>query len=296
MISIRTMTVDDVGPATEAVLRGQWSDRRTWFAFATTQPECLPLVAVEDGAIVGTGVGSANGPAGWVGTIYVVPELRGRGLGRALTQAVIDGLESRGCRTLVLVATDAGRPLYERMGFVVQTQYRILEAPGLDPASPPEPDGSPGAAPRRPADDPGQVRPFEDGDLDAMIKLDRVATGEDRAHVLRRFANASSAKTLVGRAGDDREVRGFVVRAPWGGGATIATGTAGALAILDARRRSSGAGGRVRVGLVEENVEGLAALERSGLVPIWSAPRMIRGEPMSWRPAWIWGQFNHAIG
>ena len=55
-------------------------------------------------------------------------------------------------------------------------------------------------------------------------------------------------------------------------------------------------GGRVRVGLLSDNEAGLALLERDGLRPIWSAPRMVLGEPLDWRPDWIWGQLNHAIG
>ena len=25
-------------------------------------------------------------------------------------------------------------------------------------------------------------------------------------------------------------------------------------------------------------------------------PRLVRGEPLDWRPDWIWGQLNHAMG
>jgi hypothetical protein len=234
-------------------------------------------VAEVDGALVGTGVGTANGSVGWVGTIWVDPAQRGAGLGRALTQAVIDGLEAGDCRTLVLVATEEGLPLYERMGFELQTRYRILEAPGLDPAAV--------------ASDP-DVRPFGRADLDAVCALDLAATGEDRGHAIRRFATPETSKVLdVGGA-----IYGFVIRAPWGGGATVAADAGDALRILDARRRASGPGGRVRVGLVEENAAGLAALEAARLTPIWSAPRLVRGEPLEWHPDWIWGQFNHAMG
>jgi hypothetical protein len=62
------------------------------------------------------------------------------------------------------------------------------------------------------------------------------------------------------------------------------------------RRRGAGPAGRVRVGLLDDNDQGLAALEQSGLRPVWSAPRMIRGETLEWRPESIWGQFNLAIG
>jgi predicted N-acetyltransferase YhbS len=291
--TIRPMLPADVAPATEAVLRASWGDRRTWFEFATTQQACQPVVAEVDGGIVGTGVGTANGQVGWVGTIWVDPAHRGAGIGRGLTQAAIEGLETSGCRTLVLVATEQGYPLYEGMGFELQTRYQILEAPGLEPGEPGEPDergepDGPGPAVRsRP-----EVRPFTNADLDGMLALDAAATGEDRGHAIRRFASPESAKVLA----VDGEVRGFVVRAPWGGGATIARDPADAMWILEARRRAAGSSGRVRVGLLEDNVAGLAHLESSGLMPVWSAPRMIRGVPLDWHPEWIWGQFNHAMG
>lgn len=272
---VRPMLAADVAAATDAILRDDWGDRRSWFEFATTQAQCRPVVAEHDGRVVGTGVGTANGRVGWVGTIWVEPALRGIGLGRTLTQAVIDGLEAAGCRTLLLVATGAGRPLYERMGFVLQAGYRILEARGLEAGT----------------DDP-DIRPFAPDDAPAVLALDRAATGEDRAHAIRRFAAPGTASVLVVNG----DLRGFVVRAPWGGGATVARDPADALRIIDARRRAAGPGGRVRVGLVDVNAVGLAALEAAGLAPIWSAPRMIRGRPLDWHPDWIWGQFNHAIG
>lgn len=293
--AIRAMAPSDVDAATEVILRADWGDRRTWFEFATSHPESHPVVAIADGAIVGTGVGTASGSVGWVGTIWVAPGRRGAGLGRALTQAVIDRLEAVGCSTLLLVATVEGRRLYEKMGFDLQTTYRILEAPGLAAAGPSdaeagdrEPSGEGTAAGRA-----GAVRPFREGDLDAMAAVDATATGEGRAHLLRRFAGPASTKVAVNDAGI---VRGFVVRAPWGGGATIAVDDGTAMAILTARRVASGPDGRVRVGVVAENRHGLAALEGAGLHPIWTAPRMIRGEPLAWRPDWIWGQFNHALG
>jgi ribosomal protein S18 acetylase RimI-like enzyme len=274
--TIRPMLPADVAAATEAILRDHWGDRRSWFEFATTQPECNPVVAEVEGRLAGTGVGTVSGSVGWVGTIWVDPALRGAGLGRTLTQAVIDGLEADGCRTLVLVATAAGLPLYERMGFELQTRYRILEAPGLDPTA---------VAPD------SDVRAYAPDDLDAICALDLTATGEDRGHAIRRFASPETARVLdVGGA-----IRGFVIRAPWGG-ATVAHDPGDAMRLLEARRRASGASGRVRVGLVEENAAGLAALEAAGLTPIWSAPRLVRGEPLDWHPDWIWGQFNHAMG
>ncbi len=120
---LRPLLPEDVDRATEMVLGHGWGVRREWLAFAATHDRCVPLVAESGGGeIVATGVGTANGTAGWVGSIFVAPGHRGGGLGRVITQAIIDRLESAGCRTLVLVATTEGRRLYEGMGVVVQTQ------------------------------------------------------------------------------------------------------------------------------------------------------------------------------
>jgi hypothetical protein len=172
--------------------------------------------------------------------------------------------------------TEAGRRLYERLGFTLQTWYRILEAPGLAGE---EPDA--------------RIRPFRSGDLPAIEALDAAATGEDRAHLLRAFAAPDTARVLEG---EDGHLGGFVVRAPWGGGATIAPRLGDAEAILHARRVAAGGDKRVRAGLLIENIAGLERLEAAGWTESWGAPRLIRGEPLDWHPETIWGQFNHALG
>ena len=277
---LRPLLATDIDRATEMVLGHGWGVRREWLAFAAAHDRCVPMVADVDGEIVGTGVGTVSGTAGWIGSIFVAPDQRGHGLGVAITQAVIDRLDAAGCRTLVLVATADGRRLYERMGFEVQTHYRILQAVGLPPA--PDTSGD-GAA----------VRDFAAADLEAILALDREGTGEDRGHAIRRFATVDSTRVLPGH---DGQVEGFVIRAPWGGGATVARSADAALRIITARRRAAGPEGRVRVGLVDENAGGLARLAEVGLRLMWSAPRMVRGEPLAWRPETIFGQFNHAMG
>jgi GNAT superfamily N-acetyltransferase len=276
-ILIRPMTPADADPAAAVVLAGGWGDRTLFFRFVATARACRPFVAETDGEIVGTGIGTVNGPVGWVGTIFVAPHIRGRGVGMGITETVVDALGVAECRTLVLVATEQGRPMYERIGFEVQTTYRTVEAPGVPD------DGSSNA----------RIRPFERADLEAMAALDRAATGEDRRHLLEAFADPGSARCLVDEAGT---IRGFVVRAPWGGGATIAPVVDDALAILAARRRAAGADRLVRAGVLAENVDGLARLRELGWTEAWSAPRLARGEPLDWNPGALWGQFNHALG
>jgi hypothetical protein len=137
------------------------------------------------------------------------------------------------------------------------------------------------------------MRTFAADDLAAMAQLSATATGEDRGHLLRAFASPETATCLVH---DDGALGGFVVRAPWGGGSTIAPRLDDAEAILHARRVGRGPEHRIRAGLVVENTAGLERLLATGWTDSWGAPRLIRGDPLKWQPEAIWGQFNHALG
>lgn len=56
----------------------------------------------------------------WLEDLFVAPTARGTGLGRALTQAVLDRAAARGCRRVELDVSDqnpAALRLYESLGF-----------------------------------------------------------------------------------------------------------------------------------------------------------------------------------
>ena len=56
----------------------------------------------------------------WVGT---VPEHRGRGFGAAVTWAAVEAGRQRGCVLASLQASEAGRRVYEGMGFETPLHY-----------------------------------------------------------------------------------------------------------------------------------------------------------------------------
>jgi hypothetical protein len=173
-------------------------------------------------------------------------------------------------------------------------------------------------APGRRGPSPANVRAFTPGDLATMIALDRQATGEDRSIALGTFSQPATARVLAttvidgnepvgrgdpagrgetpGRGETATAVRGFVVRAPWGGGATVAGRVEDAMTLLQARLVAAGPDRTVRCGIVLDNEAGSAALEADGWTEAWRAPRLIRGAALDWTPTMLWGQFNHAMG
>jgi ribosomal protein S18 acetylase RimI-like enzyme len=276
--ALRPMTAADTEPAAEMIRRADWGERLSFFDWAVRRPTLAPIVAELDGRIVGTGVGSAHGPVGWVGTIFVAPEQRRSGLGRTLTRAVADDLTERGCRTLVLIATPMGQPVYEREGFTVLDDQVRFTIDGL-PADTDAPD------PR--------IRPFAAADLPSVVELDRAATGEDRSAVLADLLTPLTTVVAIDEAG---AVRGFLARAPWRGGALIAPDPDDALRLLEERRRHTGVSGTAGAGLLAGNAVGRERLRAAGWNEETGGVRMIRGEPLHWRPEGIWGQFNGALG
>jgi GNAT superfamily N-acetyltransferase len=273
------MTNDDVEAVATISERGGWGDRRAFLAWAVAHPEADPVVCDVGGTIAASGVGTLNGKVGWLGAILVDAARRRQGYGRLVTEAICERLQARGARTLALVASRMGAPLYETLGFRETGRYHTYELAGTDRPTP----AVAGLA----------VRRFEPADLAAVTALDSAATGEDRGHLIRAWAAPTSA-IVVEDAG--HAIRGFVLRPPFGGGATIADSPRAALALLEHRRRVVGPDRHVRAGLPAENTTGRAMLAEAGWQEAWLAPRMERGAPIDWRPDWIFGQFGMAFG
>ena len=84
-------------------------------------------LAVKDGRIVGTGAmsfvekppyfGCPSGRIGLLSSMYTVPELRRRGIGRELLTRVIREAEEYGCGAVQITASDMGTKLYAACGF-----------------------------------------------------------------------------------------------------------------------------------------------------------------------------------
>jgi GNAT superfamily N-acetyltransferase len=99
-----------------------------------------------------------------IGMMLVASRYGGRGLGRRIMTHV---LGEAGDATVVLNATQAGRPLYEKLGFVPVGMVRTCVGDFAGPA---------GEA---------RSRPAEPGDLAAIRRLDAQVNGADRPRLVR---------------------------------------------------------------------------------------------------------------
>lgn len=81
-------------------------------------PEAINVLAHLDGRPVGCGTAYLTGATAGLYNIATLEEARGRGIGYAVTATLMDLGRRAGADQAILHATEAGRPVYERAGFV----------------------------------------------------------------------------------------------------------------------------------------------------------------------------------
>jgi len=281
-MEIRPMTGADVEAASALARAEGWRDRTHFFEFVLRVPTAQPLVGTLDGRVIATGLATASGPVGWMGALIVAAECRGRGYGLAMTRELMRRLRDAGSETLSLEATDAGRPIYERMGFRIETHYHQLQADRLDEL--PEPPAG------------VRARRLTPADLAAVCELDRQATAEDRSAALAVLAELDGWALEDEDAANATALRGFLLPAERAYGAVVAPRFEDGLYLLDLHRSIVPAGAHVRAGIPHEHEAAWQELLARGWQETWRAPRMLLGPPIPWRPEWIWGQINSAMG
>ena len=238
-------------------------------AYPRDSPDGEILVAAAGRRLVGGACCASFGRTGWIGALGVLPRARRRGIGEQLARASIAWLRERGAETVLLYATDLGRPVYDRVGFATEAPARAWR----------------GVAPRPLPEEAGRLRPLRPGDRDAILALDRLATGEERRAVL------DMLPALVGHGFErDGELAGFVLQTPWGAGpAVVADGREAGLALV---RGLAGEAQPLTLTVPDDNAAAPQALAGWGWRPVNTALRMRFGPPVAHQPARMFGLFN----
>ena len=123
-MQLRVMTQQDIPDGVRLNTVVGWNQTEAdWERFLEGSPNgCF---AMDDGGkIVGTAATLAfESKFAWISMVLVDPDYRNQGIGTSLLKHAIGYLNSAGIATMKLDATPAGKPLYEKLGFV--TEYEI---------------------------------------------------------------------------------------------------------------------------------------------------------------------------
>lgn len=199
-VAPREMLVADLSAAHKLSQAEHWPHRLDdWGAAAALGDG---VVVERDGRLAGTGMRWRwGGEHATVGLVIVRKDCRGKGLGKQLMQQLLAPL---GQRSVLLHATDAGLPLYEKLGFqtvgkISQHQGEVLACPAVEPP--------PGM----------QLDSAVSADLEALVALDARGAGMPRREAMAQLLTLGQAVVL--RQGD--QPVGFAVRRPFGRGLIV---------------------------------------------------------------------------
>src|SRR4030067_1123577 len=168
ILSIREMELEDLPIALDVINEEGWG---------YTPPEIERMLRLEPrGSFLYVGkepVGAittvVHGPIGVIGHLVVSRKVRGHGIGKALLSHAIEYLRSRGTDSIIVIATDEGRPLYAKHGFKVEREILCKHFMlGAD-------------QPRMPFSKPV---PMRKSDLKAVSEIDGELFGADRFRLL----------------------------------------------------------------------------------------------------------------
>jgi ribosomal protein S18 acetylase RimI-like enzyme len=153
-----------------------WQDVTPHFRYYIEASYCTPLMVMDNGKLVGVGTAIRHRDTAWLAHIIVHPGRRSQGIGKMLTQALIDSIDRTRYKTIYLMATPLGEPVYRKLGFEAETEQLFFT------------EGRSFAAYKAPE----AVRPYSEKYLDDILRMDREVSGEDRSVKLTgHFSNAS---------------------------------------------------------------------------------------------------------
>ena len=264
-VSFRRMTDGDLPAADELRRLAGWNQTlEDWRRLFCLEPRGCFVAALE-GGVVGTVTTTTYGQAlAWIGMMLVHAEHQRRGIGTRLMRQALEYLQGHGVGCVKLDATPAGRPVYERLGFVPQSSLTRYQRPASDNTQSPEPAAA-------------SARDLSEADWVAVDVLDRAAFGASRVCLLRSLAHDSRAVLVwpaqgrvVGwgmvRPGANADYLGPLVCSSNDGSSLLVT-----LLVGRAGKRS------VIWDVPDENEAAKAAAQRFGFAPLRPLTRMCLG-------------------
>lgn len=244
-----------------------WPPIIPYYEFYTRTRYCHPLKYVANGQIAGIGSSIEHKGTAWLAHIIVREDFRRQGIGKAITSALMDNLmKRRRVRSIHLVATPMGEPLYQQLGFRRLSEYVFLRGG------------------KTIGDAEISFETCHPGYREAGLAIDRDTASEDRRDLLEPHWNHACFTK------NGSEITGFYMPG-LGEGFIVATTPEAGLALLR-RKHASGAPGVIP----EENRHAIACLEANGFMEYRRGARMAYGQPVSWHPERIYGRIGGNLG
>ncbi|NDW03419.1 GNAT family N-acetyltransferase [Jiella sp. 40Bstr34] len=270
----------------EVALAVEWAAGEGWNpglcdaeAFRAADPDGFLMAFLDGEPAASISVVAFGDTHGFLGFYIVRPELRGRGIGRALWQAGMARLAGRSVGLDGVVDQQAN---YAKSGFVFQHRNVRYEGP----------------VPRVIAA-PDDTRPVTQGDFERIVGYDAARFGTPRPVFLTAWLSTPGhVARLVERP--DGAPAGYGVIRPCRVGFKIgplfAASPEIAASLFDALVRTAPSGETVVLDVPESNAAAVGLARSRGLLPVFETARMVTGMPPSLPLDEIFGITSFELG
>ncbi|OUB29932.1 GNAT family N-acetyltransferase [Bacillus thuringiensis serovar yunnanensis] len=223
------------------IVYGVWNERKEFIASA---------------AIILYGEALAS-----IGMVIVHPDYKGRGIGRVITNSCMNSVSAQ--TPIMLIATDEGKPLYEKLGFRVVSyvsKYICNSYNAKDYCVRNE----------------DYVMNYEEGDLEKIIKIDEYAFGTNRKEFLKKRIMQSEQCVVVKDTKENVVGYGISIQTPENKiiGPVVAKNNAMAMRIVHDLAR--GHNGKLRMDVPEGKNDFMKELETAGFKKVNTPPIMMK--------------------
>jgi len=279
-ISIRTLTPADLDVA-DGILQAAYggaSRKKRLEMYMQLQPEAW-LLASLDGQPAGVAGGTNYGPVGHIGLVAVDPAQQRRGVALAMMEWLLGWLDQQSCPVILLDASEAGAPLYRKLGFVEDEKtigYLLDDC----------------ALPLHPSE---RIGPLRADDIAGLVAFDAPIFGAERPAVFAAQLKEAPERAFVARDANG-QISGYLFAQAQTLGPWVARTPAAAEALLATALPLPFEGAPSALA-PSSNADATTLLLRYGFSPRRSLRRMRRGGAAHpGQRAMLYGQASLAIG
>jgi GNAT superfamily N-acetyltransferase len=243
-----------------------WSDITTHFNFYLSSPFCFAIKIVADEKVVGIGAYVLHDDVAWLAHIIVHADYRNRGIGRNITQSLVDSLKGK-CETIYLIATGMGEPVYKKLGFIAEADYLFFKGGNFGESKISD-----------------NIKSYSPEYLNDIIALDKEAYGENREIHFSEYLPESFAFI------EGNKVTGFYLPA-FGDGLIISKSKTAGAELMKLRSNKF-----ETFIFPSENETAIACLKSNNYSQFRVAKRMRLGKERKWKPQNIYNRVSGQIG
>jgi len=245
-----------------------WDTAMPAIQFYITSDFCFPIKVSIDHKIAGTGTAIIHHDVAWLAHIIVHPDFRNQGIGRRITQYLVEFVHGMGLETIYLLATELGEPVYSKLGFEPETEYLFFK----------------GELPVDLGFNDECIVPYDSAYKEQISSLDGYASGEDRMFHLGQHLSMG----LVYQ--QDNIVEGYYLPT-LGDGLIIATTSAAGQALMRFRLTTKDFSV-----FPMDNIHAVTFFQQHSFAEIRRQKRMRLGTKRDWQPEYIYNRIGGNLG